>query len=155
MADFNFLSITETLELTACQHLRRAETRRAKSLGDKVRSIRIPRCNKLGDFEPIQCSNEINNSDCWCVDEYGVEIADSRRENLSEVNCSDASISKCLASSCRMFCPSGFAKDPESGCPVCRCRDLCDGVECPNGLQCEPQEVRCSNEPCPPIPTCK
>ncbi|XP_017874547.1 PREDICTED: uncharacterized protein LOC108621630 [Drosophila arizonae] len=54
-----------------------------------------------------------------------------------------------------MFCPSGFARDPETGCSVCRCRDPCDGLECPRGQTCQLQEVQCKSEPCPPLPTCK
>lgn len=61
----------------------------------------------------------------------------------------------CQAASCRMFCPSGFARDPKSGCSICRCRDPCDGIECPNGQSCQQVEVKCANEPCPPVPTCK
>ncbi|XP_055616129.1 uncharacterized protein LOC129762150 isoform X2 [Toxorhynchites rutilus septentrionalis] len=142
-------------ELTACQHLRRAESRRAKALGDNLlHTVRIPRCTALGDFEPVQCSNELNGTECWCVDEYGVELADSRRQDADEVNCTTIR-TKCQASSCRMFCPAGFARDLRSGCPVCRCRDPCDGVQCPHGQQCEPQEVSCKNEPCPPVPTCR
>uniref|UniRef100_A0A182NCM9 Thyroglobulin type-1 domain-containing protein n=1 Tax=Anopheles dirus TaxID=7168 RepID=A0A182NCM9_9DIPT len=144
-----------TLELTACQHLRRAEARRAKSLGDsQLQTVRLPRCTALGDFEPVQCSNELNGTECWCVDEYGVEITGSRRSHADDVNCTRVE-NHCKASSCRMFCPAGFAKDLGSGCPVCRCRDPCEDVQCPRGQQCEPQEVQCKTEPCPPIPTCR
>uniref|UniRef100_A0A182INC5 Thyroglobulin type-1 domain-containing protein n=1 Tax=Anopheles atroparvus TaxID=41427 RepID=A0A182INC5_ANOAO len=149
------VSSSETAELTACQHLRRAEARRAKSLGDSLlQTVRIPRCTALGDFEPVQCSNELNGTECWCVDEYGVEITGSRRSHADDVNCTRVE-NHCQASSCRMFCPAGFAKDPSSGCPVCRCRDPCEDVQCPRGQQCEPQEVQCKAEPCPPIPTCR
>lgn len=54
-----------------------------------------------------------------------------------------------------MFCPSGFSQDLKTGCPICQCRDPCEGVQCPGGLACQPQEVKCKAEPCPPIPTCK
>ncbi|XP_058812008.1 uncharacterized protein LOC131676744 [Topomyia yanbarensis] len=149
------ISSSETIELTACQHLRRAESRRAKSLGDSLlHSVRIPRCTALGDFEPVQCSNELNGTECWCVDEYGVELADSRKPSADDVNCTVIETA-CQASSCRMFCPAGFARDHTSGCPICKCRDPCDGVQCPRGQQCEPQEVACKNEPCPPVPTCR
>ncbi|XP_065072539.1 uncharacterized protein LOC135696926 [Ochlerotatus camptorhynchus] len=148
-------SSSEIIELTACQHLRRAESRRAKSLGDNLlQSVRIPRCTAMGDFEPVQCSNELNGTECWCVDEYGVELAGSRRTNGDDVNCTSIETS-CQASSCRMFCPAGFARDLSSGCPICKCRDPCEGVQCPRGQQCEPQEVNCKNEPCPPVPTCR
>jgi len=37
-------------------------------------SIRVPRCQKNGDFDTIQCEDEKAGRDCWCVDEYGVEF---------------------------------------------------------------------------------
>lgn len=116
--------------------------------------MQIPKCSRTGEFEPIQCSNEINGTECWCVDEYGLEITGSRQDDESKVKCDSANLS-CGASSCRMYCPAGFARDARSGCPVCQCRDPCEGVECPGGLACLPQEVQCGDGPCPPIPTCK
>ena len=67
--------------------MRSAESRRAKALGDVGVSVRIPKCSRLGDFEPIQCSNEVNGTECWCVDEYGVEIVGTRRDSEQDVNC--------------------------------------------------------------------
>uniref|UniRef100_W8AHA0 Papilin n=2 Tax=Ceratitis capitata TaxID=7213 RepID=W8AHA0_CERCA len=141
--------------LTSCQHLRRVETRRAKALypNEKGLAVRIPRCNKSGDFEEIQCRNERAGLDCWCIDEYGVEIPGTHNESKSGVRCAEPA--HCPASACRMFCPAGFARDPETGCSICRCRDPCEGVACPNGQTCQPQEVKCKIEPCPPVPTCK
>lgn len=142
--------------LTACQHLRRAETRRAKSLGDNGKQVRIPKCSRNGEFEPIQCSNDITNGnlECWCVDEYGIEIQGTRTDNKDNMTCSDA-VDSCPASSCRMFCPAGFARDLKSGCPICKCRDPCDGLKCPRGTECEALNVKCKTEPCPPIPSCR
>lgn len=148
--------------LTACQHLRHAETRRAKSLSlDGSPSlgqhrVRIPKCARSGEFEPIQCSNEINGTACWCVDEYGLEIPGTRGDDEKQIQCpSDGESADCPASSCRMYCPSGFARDARSGCPKCQCRDPCEGVVCPGDLSCQLQEVACLMDPCPPIPTCK
>lgn len=140
--------------LTYCQQLRSYEARRAKSLGREGRSVRIPRCSRVGQFEPVQCSNEISGTECFCVDEYGVEIAGTRVDGEEKVNCTAPS-NNCSAVSCRMFCPSGFARDLSSGCPICKCRDPCNGVKCPNGEACEPIEVECKDEPCPPIATCR
>ncbi|KAH8360251.1 hypothetical protein KR093_011467 [Drosophila rubida] len=140
-----------TANLTACQHLRRAEARRAKALQDT--SVRIPRCRKTGEFERIQCRNERAGEDCWCIDEYGVELPGSRNASRSGVQCEEPK--HCAASACRMFCASGFARDAQTGCSVCRCRDPCDGLDCPNGQSCQLQEVQCKSEPCPPLPTCK
>lgn len=139
--------------MTACQHLRRVESRRAKALSNDVQ-VRVPKCTRLGDFEPVQCSNDVNSAECWCVDPYGVEIVGTRQPNAAQVNCT-AVQNECQASSCRMYCPAGFARDARSGCPICQCRDPCEGVKCPGALSCQPQEVRCATEPCPPVPTCK
>lgn len=136
--------------LTACQHLRRSENRRSKALGTRVRA---PRCDKLGRFEEIQCANAKRGEDCWCVDEYGVEIPGTRNASKKDVRCKEPE--NCPASACRMFCPSGFARDPLTGCTQCRCRDPCDDVSCPNGQSCQLMEVKCKTEPCPPLPTCK
>ncbi|XP_037809607.1 uncharacterized protein LOC119602262 isoform X1 [Lucilia sericata] len=136
--------------LTACQHLRRAEARRSKALNTRVRA---PRCDKRGQFETIQCTNARRGEDCWCVDEYGVEIPGTRNATKAAVQCKEPA--NCPASACRMFCPSGFARDPQTGCSQCRCRDPCDGINCPNGQSCQLMEVNCKTEPCPPVPTCK
>lgn len=69
--------------------------------------------------------------------------------------CDDEPSSSCPASSCRMYCPAGFTRDARSGCHICQCRDPCEGITCPGGLACQPQDVKCSKEPCPPVPTCK
>lgn len=53
-----------------------------------------------------------------------------------------------------MFCPHGFALDVD-GCPLCRCRDPCEDIRCPNSLDCQLEELACSDPPCPPVPTCK
>lgn len=63
-----------------------AASRRAKSLGLSSKSVRMPRCNKEGGFEKIQCDNELVTS-CWCVDEAGFEIAGTRAPNAASVNC--------------------------------------------------------------------
>ncbi|ALC45954.1 CG5639, partial [Drosophila busckii] len=141
--------------LSACQHLRRAESRRAKALQPNggAAKVRIPRCRKSGEFESIQCANERAGEDCWCIDEYGVELPGTRNESRVHVRCEEPA--HCAASACRMFCPSGFARDPATGCSVCRCRDPCDSIDCPNGQSCQLQEVQCKSEPCPPLPTCK
>lgn len=144
-----------TGNLTACQHLRRAESRRAKALqpSSSAGAVRIPRCRKGGEFESIQCRDEQAGEDCWCIDEYGVELPGTRNASRSGVQCKEPL--HCADSACRMLCPSGFARDSQTGCPVCRCRDPCSGLECPNGQSCQLQEVTCKSEPCPPLPTCK
>uniref|UniRef100_A0A1I8PSF0 Thyroglobulin type-1 domain-containing protein n=1 Tax=Stomoxys calcitrans TaxID=35570 RepID=A0A1I8PSF0_STOCA len=134
--------------LTACQHLRRSVNRRSKTF-----RVRVPRCDKSGRFEEIQCMSAKRGEDCWCVDEYGVEIPGTRNASKKDVQCREPE--NCPASACRMFCPSGFARDPETGCTQCRCRDPCEGHNCPNGQSCQLVDVKCKSEPCPPVPTCK
>uniref|UniRef100_A0A1B0A3R5 Thyroglobulin type-1 domain-containing protein n=1 Tax=Glossina pallidipes TaxID=7398 RepID=A0A1B0A3R5_GLOPL len=138
------------VDLTACQHLRRAEARRSKALSV---SLRTPRCSRNGQFEEIQCQNDKLGQGCWCVDEYGIEIPGTHNASRSFVQCKEPA--HCPASACRMFCPSGFARDPNTGCTQCRCRDACEGIQCPRGRSCQLTEVKCKGEPCPPIPTCK
>ncbi|EFA05918.2 zonadhesin isoform X2 [Tribolium castaneum] len=136
---------------TGCQTLRMAASRRAKALGVEARSVRMPRCNKSGGFEPIQCDNEIVSS-CWCVDEAGFELPGTRAPAAALVNCTVPK--PCADHTCRMFCPHGFALAPD-GCPLCRCRDPCEGIKCPNALECHLEELACADPPCPPVPTCK
>lgn len=78
------------LVLTGCQTLRQAASRRAKSLGVDKRNVRMPRCNKEGGFESIQCDNEIVSS-CWCVDETGFELPGTRAPAAALVNCTGTS----------------------------------------------------------------
>ncbi|KAF7274591.1 hypothetical protein GWI33_012730, partial [Rhynchophorus ferrugineus] len=132
-----------------CQTLRMATSRRAKALGVEPKSLRMPRCNKNGGFEPIQCDNEIISS-CWCVDEAGFELPGTRAPAASLVNCTAPK--RCSEATCRMFCPHGFALDRE-GCPKCHCRDPCDDIRCPHALECHLEELACADPPCPPVPT--
>nr|XP_022902311.1 balbiani ring protein 3 [Onthophagus taurus] len=136
---------------TGCQTLRRAEARRAKALGVDEKKVRMPKCAKDGAFEPVQCNNEIVSS-CWCVDEAGFELPGTRAPAAALVNCTAPKL--CAAHTCRMFCPHGFALTDE-GCPLCRCRDPCEDIKCPDSLACHLEDLTCADPPCPPIPTCK
>lgn len=143
--------------VTACQHLRQAESRRAKLFEldtSRTARIRIPKCTTSGAFAPIQCDDETNGTNCWCVDEYGAKLPGTERDHRRDIKTCKLS-SECPASSCRMFCPSGFRRDMETGCPICQCRDPCDDYECPGALQCQAMEIKCDSEPCPPVPTCR
>lgn len=86
----NYFSVNYKLNFLGCQTLKMAASRRAKALGAASKSVRIPRCNKQGGFEPIQCDNEIVSS-CWCVDEAGFELAGTRAPDVTLVNCSGKS----------------------------------------------------------------
>ncbi|XP_071963975.1 papilin-like isoform X2 [Antedon mediterranea] len=70
---------TTTSSMTRCLQMRQGSARRGLFGGY------IPRCTVDGDFEQIQCDNDVT---CWCVDENGDEIANSRTDNFGETpNC--------------------------------------------------------------------
>ncbi|XP_063831607.1 neurogenic locus notch homolog protein 1 [Ostrinia nubilalis] len=117
-----------------------------------LKSVRAPRCRVSdGEFEEIQCDNEIVSS-CWCVDAAGFEVPGTRAPAAGLVNCTR--VSPCAAHTCRMLCPLGFELDAR-GCPLCKCRDPCASVTCPGQLSCQLEETPCLRPPCPPVPTCK
>ena len=44
----------------------------------------IPRCKEDGEFEAVQCQRAFG--ECWCVDEAGMEIPDSRTLGMPHCN---------------------------------------------------------------------
>ncbi|XP_059058211.1 uncharacterized protein LOC131851703 isoform X2 [Achroia grisella] len=145
---------------TGCENIRLSTERISRALAAEgsrggrglQKSVRSPRCRVSdGEFEQIQCDNEIVSS-CWCVDEAGFEVAGTRAPAASLVNCTLAA--PCAAHTCRMLCPLGFELDPQ-GCPLCKCRDPCTSITCPGQLSCQLEETPCLRPPCPPVPTCK
>jgi hypothetical protein len=70
---------------TGCEQLQREASRRARSLGLEGSKVRIPACDKQGDFNPIQCDSA--TSKCWCVDEVGFEVPGTRAPTRDLVNC--------------------------------------------------------------------
>lgn len=75
---------------TGCEHLQREAYRRARSLGLEGSKVRIPACNKEGDFNPIQCNSA--TSKCWCVDEEGFEVPGTRATTRDLVNCTGETV---------------------------------------------------------------
>lgn len=145
---------------TGCENLKLSSERISRALiaensrggRGKVPSVRTPRCRITdGEFEEIQCDNEIVSS-CWCVDSTGFEIPGTRAPAAALVNCTR--VAPCAAHTCRMLCPLGFDLD-DRGCPLCKCRDPCSSITCPGQLSCQLEEVPCLKPPCPPVPTCK
>ncbi|KAG7298116.1 hypothetical protein JYU34_018885 [Plutella xylostella] len=145
---------------TGCENIRLSLERISRALAVEnsrggrglLRGVRAPRCRATdGEFEEIQCDNEIVSS-CWCVDPAGFEIAGTRAPAASLVNCTRTA--PCAAHTCRMLCPLGFELDAK-GCPLCKCRDPCSSITCPGQLSCQLEETPCIRPPCPPVATCK
>ena len=76
-----FLSVTGR-NLTFCELQREIDSARSKDF--------IPRCKEDGRFEELQCQRM--SGECWCVDEAGMEIPESRTVGLP--NC-DKPVGKC------------------------------------------------------------
>ncbi|XP_026734373.1 neurogenic locus notch homolog protein 1-like isoform X1 [Trichoplusia ni] len=145
---------------TGCENIKLSTERISRALAAEnsrggrglLHSMRSPRCRTSdGEFEEIQCDNEIVSS-CWCVDAAGFEVPGTRAPAAGLVNCTK--VAPCAAHTCRMLCPLGFELDPR-GCPLCKCRDPCTSVTCPGQLSCQLEEAPCLRPPCPPVPTCK
>ena len=86
---------------------------------------------KQGEFEDLQCDGD----ECWCVDEFGIELASSRGlSDQPNKSCLQLrSDSSCPGLLCRLGCDYGFAIDEETNCPLCECRNPCDVIQCPDG----------------------
>ena len=59
-----------------CERMK-AEAERLKLLGDSNSTeLHSAQCRQDGTFKPLQCSEVVNT--CWCVDQEGVELANTR-----------------------------------------------------------------------------
>ena len=74
---YTFLSLLLGRSLTYCELQREINTASSNDF--------IPRCKDNGDFEPLQCHLKLG--ECWCVDESGIELPDSRTAGVPD--CSD------------------------------------------------------------------
>ena len=127
--------------------------------------IKQPRCNELtGEFEEVQCDDDVN--ECWCVDEFGIELSGTRSKQpegkdnrLSSGLCLKLrhdTESECPGLLCRLGCDYGFAIDNVTQCPVCECRNPCEVTTCPEaGQECQLIVTQCAESPfCPALPFC-
>uniref|UniRef100_A0A2R5L5B6 Uncharacterized protein n=1 Tax=Ornithodoros turicata TaxID=34597 RepID=A0A2R5L5B6_9ACAR len=113
-------------------------------------AIPVPKCRPDGSYEPVQC----HGGECWCVDEFGVEITGSRSSAGRGADCRQVRASKgCLGLTCRLGCDYGFESD-EEGCPICSCRNPCADAQCPEGEVCQMDELICADQWCPSVPKC-
>jgi len=72
--------------IAACERQRVETQKRARALElNGVNEQPLPKCDPLGDFEPVQCDPLTGN--CFCVDESGFELAGTRARSLDLVNC--------------------------------------------------------------------
>lgn len=64
----------------------------------------IPRCKDNGDFEPLQCQRTLG--ECWCVDESGIELPDSRTDGSPDCGGIDGNIFHhlCMSNDCFHAC---------------------------------------------------
>lgn len=63
--------------------------KRARALHMSGNEISLPNCDRIGDYEPVQCDPLTGN--CFCVDESGFEMAGTRARSLDLVNCTSKS----------------------------------------------------------------
>ena len=142
----------EPLVKTACQHAQMVMKYRARESGQPANRLFIPRCRQEdGAYEPVQC-DPISRA-CWCVSTDGRELAGTRVPPGLTPQCHQPRL--CPAFDCALDCAQhGFQLDT-SGCPVCACRDPCQGVQCRPGVEeCRLVQVNCITAPCPPLAVC-
>uniref|UniRef100_T1JEZ8 Uncharacterized protein n=1 Tax=Strigamia maritima TaxID=126957 RepID=T1JEZ8_STRMM len=137
---------------TMCEYLRAYALSVVDSPLSRNLAYPAPQCTREGLFEPIQCADGV----CWCVDEFGVELAGTRDSNRRIVDCTTAQPREtCMGLMCRLGCDYGFVRD-DNGCPICECRNPCDVIRCPETKMCQMLEVElsCSGGFCPAVPQC-
>ncbi len=105
-----------------------------------------------GEFEDVQC----DDGECWCVDEFGIELMGTRGDADSVTSCQRLRNDiECPGLMCRLGCDYGFTVDNDTSCPLCECRDPCDHTVCPRGQQCQMKVSPCDDAPfCPALPYC-
>ncbi|KAL1501147.1 hypothetical protein ABEB36_006531 [Hypothenemus hampei] len=142
----------EPLLFTACQHQRTLAEHQAHESGMPAGKVYIPECNEDGSFTNKQCHP--GTKECWCVDERGFEISETRSRN-SSLDC-DVTLepNKCSHLECTEDCEHGFEMD-SNGCRTCQCIDPCSKISCRGeGETCRLVNVECISGSCPSVPMC-
>lgn len=141
----------EPLMFTTCQHQRYLAHHQAHESGLPANKFFIPQCQQDGSFEKKQCNYALK--ECWCVDERGFELSQTRKPLGEPLFCDDSS-SNCPLRKCEHDCLHGFELN-ENGCHTCKCIDPCTKISCRGeGETCRLVDVECTNGPCPPMPMC-
>ncbi|OQR74224.1 hypothetical protein BIW11_09215 [Tropilaelaps mercedesae] len=146
---------------TMCEYLRELGLR-----GENL-AVPTPVCNEEGRYAARQCDRD----GCFCVDDFGDEIRNSRVPAAnesdaaggnstagadSEAECRQMRSAKpCYNLLCRLGCDYGFEYDAE-GCPMCACRNPCKNARCDADQVCQLAEpdAPCNHRWCPPVPKC-
>lgn len=135
---------------TSCQHQRFLAQHQAHESGLPANKVFIPQCQPDGKFEQKQCNFALK--ECWCVDERGLELSQTRKPMEETLDCDKES--NCPLYRCQQDCPHGFEMD-HRGCRTCKCVDPCSKVSCRGeGETCRLVHVECVDGPCPPVPMC-
>uniref|UniRef100_A0A915CGH6 BPTI/Kunitz inhibitor domain-containing protein n=2 Tax=Parascaris univalens TaxID=6257 RepID=A0A915CGH6_PARUN len=141
---------------TNCIHLRAAISK-LKRIDAKV-SISRPVCDtQTGSFSPVQCDD---SGLCWCVDTVTGNEIYATKAKLPNSAFNVCANKKACAIACddhSGICPFGLETDSE-GCSrtaICRCRNPCDSVTCPDGSICLLRPRECSDRLCIPTPSCE
>ncbi|XP_067012696.2 thyroglobulin [Anabrus simplex] len=136
-----------------CEYLRDFSDKMEGTREGMVLALPPPACTEDGSFDATQCRDVDGQKECWCVDEFGSEIPQSR--SFDATNCTRLREElDCLGMTCRLGCDYGFVMDPETRCPRCECRNPCDSIDCAEDEECHIVEVNCEDEYCPPVPSC-
>ncbi|KAK4325646.1 hypothetical protein Pmani_003739 [Petrolisthes manimaculis] len=132
---------------TMCEYLRDLVELEGVSL-----AVSTPACDQDGAYERVQC-NPLGQ--CWCVDDFGTQIPGTKASSRELVNCDRARESlSCGEMLCRLGCDYGFVLDADTACPLCQCRDPCQGVECVGSQVCQMVDIPCVDGVCPAVPQC-
>lgn len=121
-------------------------------LGIPAGRVYLPRCAADGTFESKQCNPA--TKECWCVDNRGFEISQTRVSMREPLNCNKIKASLCPLYKCKENCEHGYRLD-KNGCRTCECVDPCSEISCRGeGETCRLVKVECITDPCPAIPMC-